>query len=80
MKKGEIKYMFSYKEKDIARIAGVSMGAYRVAKVRGKIKPENLRSVAGFIFQHWVSTICKEPERCEHRHTKKEHPSCFKEE
>jgi len=62
MKKGEIKYTFSYKEKDIAKVAGISMGAYRVAKVRGKINPANLRSVAGFIFQRWVATMCKNEE------------------
>lgn len=60
MKRGEVKHNFSYTERDIARIAGVSMGAYRVAKVRGKINPASLRSVAGYIFTHWVSTLTKE--------------------
>ena len=78
MKKGEIKFAFTYQEKDIAQAAGISMGAYRVAKARGKINPGDLRSVAGFIFQHWVSIIIKE-ERCVHRHTRKEHPQCFRE-
>lgn len=59
MKKGEIKCSFFYKEKDIAKVAGVSMGAYRVAKSRGKINPADLRSVAGFIFQRWVVAMCK---------------------
>lgn len=77
MKKGEIKHHYLYKEKDIAEIAGISMGAFRVAKTRGKINPASLRSVAGFILTHWVATLTKEPERCIHRHTKKEHPACF---
>ena len=59
MKKGETKYLFSYKENDIARVAGVSMGAYRVAKARGRINPADLRSVAGFILQRWVAAMCK---------------------
>jgi hypothetical protein len=77
MKKGESKNLFNYKEKDIAKVAGISMGAYRVAKTRGKINPANLRSVAGFIFTRWVARLTQEPERCEHRHTKKDHPACF---
>jgi len=80
MKKGEIKYGFVYAEKDIAKVAGISMGAYRVAKTRGKINPANLRSVAGFILTHWITRLSQEPERCVHRHTREDHPSCFEKE
>lgn len=77
MKKGETKCSFFYIEKDIAKVAGVSMGAYRVAKTRGKINPANLRSVAGFILTHWITRLTQEPERCVHRHTREYHPACF---
>lgn len=80
MKKDEKKFTFSYEEADIAKVAGISMGAYRVAKTRGKINPGELRSVAGFIFLHWVTKVYGEEGRCVHRHTRKSHPKCFEKE
>ena len=34
MKKGETKKIYTYTDRDIARVAGVSMGAVRVARAR----------------------------------------------
>jgi hypothetical protein len=57
MKKGEVKKIYTYTERDIARVAGVSIGALRVAKVRRKIVPNDLRSVSVYIVEHWLRKI-----------------------
>jgi hypothetical protein len=59
LKKGKPKKIYTYTERDIARVAGVSIGALRVAKVRQKIAPNDLRSVAGYIMEHWLKTMLR---------------------
>jgi hypothetical protein len=59
MKKGKPKKIYAYTERDIARVAGVSIGALRVAKARRKIVPNNLRSVAFYIVEHWLKTMLR---------------------
>jgi hypothetical protein len=59
MKKGKPKKIYTYSERDIARVAGVSIGALRVAKARRKIVPNNLRSVAAYIIEHWLKTMLR---------------------
>jgi len=46
MKKGEPKKINTYTDRDIARVAGVSAGAVRVAKARRKIVVNDLRSIS----------------------------------
>jgi hypothetical protein len=57
MKKGMPKKIYTYTERDIARVAGVSIGALRVAKARRKIAPNDLRSVAVYIVEHQLKTM-----------------------
>jgi len=57
MKKGETKKIYTYTDRDIARVAGVSIGAVRVAKARGKILANDLRSVSVYIIEHWLRTM-----------------------
>ena len=57
MKKGEVKKTYTYTERDIARVAGVSINALRVAKFNRKIVPKDLRSVAVYIVEHWLKTM-----------------------
>jgi hypothetical protein len=57
MKKGEVKKIYTYTERDIARVAGVSTGALRVAKGRGSIAPNDLRSVSVYIIEHWLKMM-----------------------
>ena len=57
MKKGEAKKIYTYTERDIARVAGVSTGALRVAKVRGRIRPNELGSVSLYIIEHWLKMM-----------------------
>ena len=57
MKKGTPKKIYTYTERDIARMAGVSINALRVAKVRRKIVPNDLRSVAVYIVEHWLKKM-----------------------
>mgnify|MGYP001601622954 CR=1 FL=1 len=57
MKKGEVKKIYTYTERDIARVAGVSINALRVAKFHRKIVPKDLRSVAVYIVEHWIKTM-----------------------
>ena len=57
MKESKSKKIYTYTEWDIARIAGISIGALRVAKVRKKIVPKDLKSVAIYIVEHWLKTI-----------------------
>ena len=59
MKKGEVKKIYTYTERDIARIAGVSIGAVRVAKARRKIVPNDLRSVSVYIIDHWLKMMTR---------------------
>jgi hypothetical protein len=59
LKKGKPKKIYTYTERDIARVAGVSIGALRVAKVRRKIVPNDLKSVAGYIMEHWLKTMLR---------------------
>jgi len=59
MKKGEVKKIYTYTERDIARIAGVSIGAVRVAKARRKIVPNDLRSVSVYIIEHWLKMMTR---------------------
>jgi len=59
MKKGIPKKIYTYTERDIARVAGVSLGAVRVAKARRKMVPNDLRSVAGYIIEHWLKTMLR---------------------
>ena len=59
MKKGIPKKIYTYTERDIAKVAGVSIGAVRVAKARRKMAPHDLRSVAGYILEHWLKTMLK---------------------
>ena len=59
MKKGAVKKIYTYTERDIARIAGVSMGAVRVAKARRKIVPNDLRSVSVYIIEHWLKMMTR---------------------
>jgi hypothetical protein len=57
MKRVKPKKIYTYTEQDIAKVAGVSIGALRVAKVRKKIVPNDLKSVAVYILEHWLKTI-----------------------
>jgi len=57
MRKGMPKKIYTYTERDIARVAGVSIGALRVAKARRKIVPNDLSSVAVYIIEHWLRTM-----------------------
>jgi len=59
MRKSKPKKTYTYTERDIARVAGVSIGALRVAKVRKKIVPNDLRSVAVYIAEHWLKTMLR---------------------
>jgi len=63
MKKGETKKIYTYTDRDIARVAGVSMGAVRVAKTRGKILANDLRSVSVYIIEHWLKTMQRKGKR-----------------
>jgi adenine-specific DNA methylase len=63
MKKGETKKIYTYTDRDIARVAGVSIGAVRVAKVRRKILANDLRSVSVYIIEHWLKTMQRKSER-----------------
>lgn len=47
------KKIYTYTERDIARVAGVSIGAVRVAKAQRRIVPNDLRNVAVYIIEHW---------------------------
>ncbi len=59
MRKSKPKKTYTYTERDIARVAGVSIGALRVAKVRKKIVTNDLRSVAVYIVEHWLKTMLR---------------------
>lgn len=59
MRKSKPKKIYTYTERDIARVAGVSIGALRVAKVRKKIVPNDLRSVAVYIIDHWLKKMLR---------------------
>ena len=63
MEKGETKKIYTYTDRDIARVAGVSIGAVRVAKVRRKILANDLRSVSVYIIEHWLKTMQRKGER-----------------
>jgi hypothetical protein len=63
MKKVKPKKIYTYTERDIAKVAGVSIGALRVAKVRRKIVPNDLKSVAVYILEHWLKTIPRKGKR-----------------
>lgn len=63
MKKGEPKKIYTYTDRDIARVAGVSIGAVRVAKVRRKILANDLRSVSVYIIEHWLKTMQRKDKR-----------------
>jgi hypothetical protein len=63
MKKGEPKKIYTYTERDIARAAGVSIGALRLAKFRRKIVPKDLKNVAVYIVEHWLKTMQKKGKR-----------------
>jgi hypothetical protein len=57
MKKVKSKNIYTYTERDIAKVAGVSIGALRVGKVRRKIVPNDLKSVAVYIVEHLLKRI-----------------------
>ncbi len=59
MKKGKSRKIYTYTERDIARVAGVSIGAVRVAKARRKMMPNDLRSVAVYIVGHWLKKMLR---------------------
>ncbi len=59
MKKDKSRKIYTYSERDIARVAGVSIGAVRVAKVRKKMVPNDLRSVAVYIVEHWLKKMLR---------------------
>jgi len=59
MRKSKPRKIYTYTERDIARVAGVSIGALRVAKVRKKIVPNDLRSIAVYIVEHWLKTMLR---------------------
>jgi hypothetical protein len=59
MKKGIPKSVYTYSDRDIAKVAGVSIGAMRVAKARRKITPKDLRSVTFYIMEHWLKSMQK---------------------
>ena len=63
MEKGETKKIYTYTDRDIARVAGVSIGAVRVAKVRRKILANDLRSVPVYIIEHWLKTMQRKGKR-----------------
>jgi adenine-specific DNA methylase len=63
MKKGETKKIYTYTDRDIARVAGVSIGAVRVAKARKKILANDLRSASVYIIEHWLKTMQRKGER-----------------
>lgn len=57
MKKGMPRKVYSYTDRDIARIAGVSIGALRLAKFRKKLVPNDLRSVVVYVMEHWLKKM-----------------------
>ena len=59
MKKGKARKIYTYTERDIARVAGVSVGAVRVAKARRKMMPNDLRSVAVYVVEHWLRKMLR---------------------
>ena len=63
MKKGEPNKIYTYTDRDIARVAGVSIGAVRVAKVRTKILANDLSSVSVYIIEHWLKTMQRKGKR-----------------
>jgi len=63
MEKGKSRKIYTYTERDIARVAGVSVGAVRVAKARGKMMPNDLRSVAVYIVEHWLKKMLRKGKR-----------------
>jgi adenine-specific DNA methylase len=63
MKRGETKNIYTYTDRDIARVAGVSIGSVRVAKARGKILANDLRSVSVYIIEHWLKTMQRKGKR-----------------
>jgi len=58
MKKRQARY--GYTEREIAKIAGVSIGAFRVAKSRRAVNPANLRSAIQYVVEHWIRRIRRE--------------------
>jgi len=63
MKKGESGKTYTYTDRDIARVAGVSIGAVRVAKARRKIVPNDLRSASVYIIEHWLKKMQRKSKR-----------------
>jgi len=63
MKKSETKKIYTYTDRDIARVASVSIGAVRVAKVRRKILANDLRSASVYIIEHWLKTMQRKGKR-----------------
>jgi len=46
---------YTYTDRDVARLAKVSLNSLRVAKSRGKIEMSNLKSVVEFIIKQRLS-------------------------
>jgi len=67
MGKGMPKKIYTYTEPEIARVAGVSIGALRVAKVRRKIVPNDLVSVSMYIIEHRLKRIPTHPKESKRR-------------
>jgi hypothetical protein len=63
MKEGKPKKIYTYTDRDVARAAGVSIGAVRVARARRKIVASDLRSVSVYIIEHWLKTIRRKGNR-----------------
>ncbi len=46
---------FTYTDRDVARLAKVSLNSLRVAKSRGKVNTSNLKSVVEFVMKQRLS-------------------------
>ena len=46
---------YTYTDRDVARLAKVSLNSLRVAKSRGKVNTKNLKSVVEFVIKQRLS-------------------------
>jgi hypothetical protein len=55
--------IYTYTDRDIARVAGVLIGAVRVARARRKIVASDLRRVSLYIIEHWLKIVRRKRNR-----------------